>query len=336
MTNKPTISVIIPAYNVPDCLIHAVDSALAQTMAPLEILIIDDHSTDNTLALAQALTGAHREVQVYSVPEGRDGVSAARNYGMEKASGELLTFLDADDTLEPTMLETLVQLMQETGADIVGCDFRNGDGSTKTYRGADIIARAILIDHDTRVWSKLYTRRSIKGITFPEDMTIGEDMLFLLSAAADRELTYVVTQQRLYNYTVNPVGAMERPFVPSYMDQIHCWDRAEQIMRTHDSVTTQESDSQGILTTDTFLRLRAVQIVSACLVGAKIARLPGKEQRQYVKEWNSARVSLKRYLLDSGARDYLPHGYGMKATLLDKAPHVFEVLCKKKQAYHNM
>lgn len=336
MTNQPTISVIIPAYNAPDSLIAAIDSALAQTYAPKEIIVIDDHSTDTTLQVAEALAATHHQVQVYAVPEGKSGVSAARNLGMAKATGDLITFLDADDSLDPAMLETLVHLMQETDADIVGCDFRGGDGSNKIYRGKDIISLAILIDHDTRVWSKLYTRKAIKGITFPEDMTIGEDMLFLLSAAADRDLTYVVTQQLLYHYTVNPVGAMERPFIPSYMDQIRCWDRAEQIMRDHDSVITQETQSQGILTTDTYLRLRAIQIVSACLVGSKIAKLPSKEQRQYVKEWNSARVSLKKYLQDSGARDYLPHGYGMKATLLDKAPHMFEVLCKKKQSYQNI
>lgn len=85
-----------------------------------------------------------------------------------------------------------------------------------------------------------------------------------------------------------------------------------------------------VLDGETFLRLRAVQIVSAVLVGSKIARLPGKEQTQYVNEWNSARVSLKRYLLDRGARNYLPHGYRMKATLMDKAPLMFDVLCKKK------
>lgn len=323
MTNKPSISVIIPAYNEPSNLIRAVDSARLQTYTPLEILVIDDHSTDNTAEVAQALAAAHREVRFCQVPEGRNGVSAARNVGLEQARGELITFLDADDALEPTMLEVLVGLMQETEADIVGCDFREGDGSTKTYRGHDIISRGILIDHDTRVWSKLYRRAAMHGVRFREDMTIGEDMLFLLSVAAYCELTYVVTQQRLYDYTINPIGAMERPFTPSYMDQIRCWDAAEEML--------QES-----LDTETFLRLRAIQIVSAVLVGSKIAALPAAQRHQYASQWESARASLHRYLEDRGARPYLPHGYGTKSTLMDKAPHVFEALCKKRQAYRNI
>lgn len=315
-----TISVIIPVYNEPTGLMHAVDSALAQTLAPTEILIVDDHSTDNTPEVARTLAATHREVRFCEVPKGRDGVSAARNVGLSQARGDLITFLDADDALEPTMLEVLTGLLEETGADVVGCDFRDGDGQNVTYHSKRFLQQAMLIEHDTRVWSKLYTRKAIDGITFPEDMTIGEDMLFLVGIMARQDLVYVLTHQRLYDYTINPQGAMERRFAPSYMDQIRCWDRAEELVG-------------GTLDADMLLRLRAVQVVSAVLVGSKIAALPGSERAQYNTEWVTARASLRRYLEDRGCLPYLPHGYRTKSRLMNRFPHLFVLFCKKRYAH---
>lgn len=230
--NQPTISMIIPTYNAEAFVTRAVESALAQTCAPTEIIIVD-HSSDNTLQIAQALAASHPCIHVYSIEA--SGVSAARNYGAAHATGELITYLDADDTLAPTMLEELVRLLQETGADIVGCDFREGDGSTTIYRGSEIITQAILAEHDTRIWSKLYRRSAIADVTFLESLTIGEDMLYFLTAALRTDLTYALLRRPLYHYTVNPKGAMERPFTPSYMDQIRCWDYAEGLLVAHDA-----------------------------------------------------------------------------------------------------
>lgn len=325
MAKRQSISVIIPVQNGADCLPRAVESALAQTYAPKEILIIEDNSTDDTLAVARQLEAAHESVHVYAVET--EGVSPARNMGLRQATGELITFLDADDTMRPTMLEVLVMLMNETKADIAGCDFRDGDGTIHTYEGKEIITKAILADHDTRIWSKLFTRAAIGNATFEEDMTIGEDMLFLLSMATQQHLTYAMTEENLYSYTINPVGAMERPFTLSYMDQIRCWDRVEEILRAHDKAVMERDpraiDEEGILSTEQFLRLRAIQIVSAVLVGYKIALLPRAQRREYETQWQSARASLRRYREDAGSRKYLPEGYPLKAELMDNYPRLF-------------
>lgn len=325
--NQPTISMIIPTYNAEAFVTRAVESALAQTCAPTEIIIVD-HSSDNTLQIAQALAASHPCIHVYSIEAA--GVSAARNYGAAHATGELITYLDADDTLAPTMLEELVRLLQETGADIAGCDFRDGDGSTTIYRGSEIITQAILAEHDTRIWSKLYRRSAIADVTFLESLTIGEDMLYFLTAALRTDLTYALLRRPLYHYTVNPKGAMERPFTPSYMDQIRCWDYAEGLLVAHDARILGETGAAPqdiLLTPDTYARLAAIQTVSAILVASKIARLDRSQRAQYESEWDAARASLRRYRENRKARDYYPQGYALKASLLEHAPALFCLLC---------
>lgn len=325
------ISVIIPTYNVASCLGRAVESVLAQTYAPAEIILVEDHSTDETLRVARELEAAHEIVHVYAL--GSEGVSAARNYGASQATGDAITYLDADDTMEQTMLEELVRLLEETGADIAGCDFRDGDGSVVTYRGKEIVQQAILTDRDTRVWSKLYRRAAIEGVVFPEPMTIGEDMLYLLAAAVRQDLTYAVVHKRLYNYTVNPEGAMERPFTPSYMDQIRCWDLAAEILYEHDTRLLEqhpgEQHPERLLTPESYARLCAIQTVSAVLVASKLAALPPAEREQYAAEWESMLSSLARYRENRRSREYYPAGYGIKVNLLEKAPALFIAACRK-------
>lgn len=101
-----TVSVVIPAYNYARFLAQAVDSALAQTYPPLEILIVDDGSTDDT---AKLVAGRYRDsTRVRYIHQNNAGLSAARNTGVQNARGELVAFLDADDYWMPDFLKEIV------------------------------------------------------------------------------------------------------------------------------------------------------------------------------------------------------------------------------------
>lgn len=100
MTRNPTISVVIPAFNTSLYIGEAIQSALDQSLAPLEVIIADDGSTDNTADIAE---GFGDPVRVFRRPHG--GISAARNFGVAQAQGELLAFLDSDDLWTPQKLE---------------------------------------------------------------------------------------------------------------------------------------------------------------------------------------------------------------------------------------
>ena len=105
MTNSPTVSVIIPTYNRAPMVAETVRSAAAQSHAPLEIIVVDDGSTDDTAAVLQTLTG------VTVVRRANGGVAAARNSGVEIATGEWLAFLDCEDLWEPNKLELQLRIL---------------------------------------------------------------------------------------------------------------------------------------------------------------------------------------------------------------------------------
>lgn len=104
--DRELVSVIIPAYNVDKFLGECVRSLLCQTYTNYEIIIIDDGSTDNTYVIGESLTFESTKVEVFR--QENQGVSVARNVGMQKAKGEFYVFVDADDIVAPRYIETLV------------------------------------------------------------------------------------------------------------------------------------------------------------------------------------------------------------------------------------
>ena len=126
--NRPILlSVIVPAYNVMDCLERCTDSIRRQTIPNMEIIIVDDGSTDNTGALAEKIALMDKRVRVFHKENG--GSSSARNVGIENARGEYLGFVDADDYIEPEMYERLLRValseqlsMVQTSRDEIGQD----------------------------------------------------------------------------------------------------------------------------------------------------------------------------------------------------------------------
>jgi glycosyltransferase involved in cell wall biosynthesis len=103
---KPTLSVIVPVYNVEPYLRACVDSILAQTFRDFELILVDDGSTDGCPALCDAYEGQDPRVRVIHKENG--GLSSARNAGMRSARAELLSFIDSDDFVHPQMFQTLV------------------------------------------------------------------------------------------------------------------------------------------------------------------------------------------------------------------------------------
>ena len=109
------ISVIVPVYNVQDYLSECVQSILNQTFSDFELLLIDDGSTDHSGEIADQLEDLDPRIQVYHKKNG--GLSDARNYGLERAQGEYLAFIDSDDYVAANYLETLINLIVEYSAD---------------------------------------------------------------------------------------------------------------------------------------------------------------------------------------------------------------------------
>ena len=182
-----TVSVIIPVYNCAAYLADCLDSVLAQTYQKLQIILIDDGSTDGSGEICDRYAARDSRIQV--AHQANQGASAARNAGLELAKGDWITFVDSDDTTQPELYEFLVGLAQTHQADIAHCGYRkmHFDGTFKDVEGTNILleqdpmeACQCLLEgrHFTGgLWNKLYRRELFQGIRFDADLKINEDVL---------------------------------------------------------------------------------------------------------------------------------------------------------------
>lgn len=116
MNNEPLISVIVPVYNVEQYLDRCLQSIVGQTYARLEILVVDDGSTDGCPSLCDQW--AQRDSRIRVIHKSNGGLSDARNAAMDVMTGEMVTMIDSDDWVEPAYVSTLLTLMRDTDADI--------------------------------------------------------------------------------------------------------------------------------------------------------------------------------------------------------------------------
>lgn len=206
------ISVIVPFFNAASTLDKCIKSILKQTYKNFELLLIDDASTDNSFEVANKYTYIDRRVKVQSKVHA--GVSAARNYALSIATGDLIQCVDADDYIEPEMFETMVTLITKENADIAVCNhdhpcIHNHFGDTVlTLDSKD----AYLTFYQSTFaallpWNKLWRREAIKE-NFDETTGFCEDDLFFLSNMKNAKKV-VGTSKVLYHYYVAPYTCPE-------------------------------------------------------------------------------------------------------------------------------
>ena len=320
---QPLISVIVPVYNGQDYLEKCIESIEEQTYENLEIIIINDGSTDNTSGVCISLQKRFDNIRV--IFTGDEGVSAARNAGIKSAKGAFITFVDADDRLRTKTLQILYECIIETGSDVAGCNFKQWEKEEEwegflsnryaiekpvKYTASDYLREQIL-KGNSRCWSKLYRRAAIGNLRFQEGLTIGEDMLFLV-----RLLPYVrgiaETEYPGYGYFYNPKGAMNRKFTKHYMDQITCWELArEEILKIDQKLNDQ---------------VTVILIMGILLTAGKLASLSLKERRQMKQYIRICHDKLKEESCIAGAYEGLPRDYKIKMKLFLHVPQLYMFL----------
>lgn len=211
----PLVSVIVPVYNAERYLRQCVRSVLQQTISDLEVILVDDGSKDDSLTICNDLAAEDPRVQVVSTKNG--GAGAARNAGIAVATGTLLYFLDADDWVEPELLQRLtekINLADEGTMAICARYIESADGSNRkawlpVREGrkwqheniADCVANLDEANVFNYVWDRLYFRSVLEkhNIRFETHFTTGEDLGFNL-----RYFRYVtrceLVMQPLYHY----------------------------------------------------------------------------------------------------------------------------------------
>ena len=237
------ISIIIPVYNAANYLQDTVQSVLNQDYQDMEIILVNDGSTDHSLALCKEMQLKDTRIKV--IDQKNAGVSVARNNGMKASKGEYLLFIDADDLLEKDMVSTLYNKAVETGADIVSCGaalvkdgvvIREEFGTNKlyTYNNEEAL-KFFLIGNRVNigVWTKLFKRSVIEGIEYRKDIRINEDKLFIFEALL-RVNKYVVYDVSKYKY-IQRESSATRTFDARWFDTIDVADQMVEIIRNEKS-----------------------------------------------------------------------------------------------------
>ena len=209
------VSVVIPVYKAEPYLRDCVDSVLAQTYPNLEIILVDDGSPDGCYAICDEYAAADHRVRV--IHKENSGVSDTRNRGLEVAKGEWITFVDSDDMLAPSMIETLVEACSdcETVAAVVFSRFKNGEMPVSTDASELISCADIPAFTRCRgglfVWGVLYSHSCIEKLRLRFDISLGNledvtwNMCYLGHAS---KLQYI--SGSLYHYRQNPTSITSR------------------------------------------------------------------------------------------------------------------------------
>ncbi len=205
------ISIIVPAYNAEATIERCILSVLHQTYTNIELILIDDGSTDETFSICKKYSNTCDNV--IAINKDNTGVSAARNAGIAVASGVYVMFADADDFLDATMCEKLVLLLKVKESDAVICGYRRVEGGSyikKIFINETINSKKCFMEKFPFIfenaffnplWNKIY-KKSLITSWFDENFSIGEDLIFNINYFKNCNKVSLI-EESLYNYTIN-------------------------------------------------------------------------------------------------------------------------------------
>ncbi len=212
---RPLVSIIVPVYNSKKWLKSCLDSILNQSYQNIEVLLIDDGSKDESVHICDEY--GEKDFRVRVIHKKNEGVSIARNYGINASKGEFLQFVDSDDIIHPKMTEQLVKIINEKKADVAMCDVvnikekemlgYNFQDLEKIYVGEmtkqEVLKNIIRDDGFSGfVFNKLFRKDIIKmneNVRFDSAITICEDLLFCCEYLSNVKKV-VYTNEKLYGY----------------------------------------------------------------------------------------------------------------------------------------
>lgn len=222
------ISIIVPVYNVEPYLARCVESLLRQTHEHLEIILVDDGSTDGCPRICDHY--AEKDLRIQVIHKGNGGLSDARNAGLKIAQGNFIGFVDSDDWIADDMYSTLLNCLQKHGADVAECgyviaegghnpDEVKGDGGELVFSAEDAL-KELLLERSlkTVVWNKLYRKSVLEGEFFPFGK-YSEDV-FWTYRVLGRSRAVVCTEKSMYFYFQRAGSIMDDSFNVRRLDAL--------------------------------------------------------------------------------------------------------------------
>lgn len=236
------VSILVPVYNAAPTLARCLESIVNQTYRNLQIILLNDGSTDESSNICQAYASQDARIEYYY--QVNRGVAAARNRLLNLSRGNYILYIDADDWIEATMVERMLHYLDKHAAvcDIVMCasdsaeyprDFQTHSPMVTRFSGFELLKAFLQHSKITgMLWNKLIPRRLITGINFNEAIQYGEDALFLWPVLC-RSKGLLATNEILYHYMLVNTSISHKPFSPVKYGAVHVWQQIEQDVRTN-------------------------------------------------------------------------------------------------------
>lgn len=213
---NPKVSIIVPVYNVSQYIVKCLDSIYGQTYNNIELILVDDCGSDDSMTIVHDYLASHVSIEAHIISHQKNrGLSAARNSGMEKASGEYIYFLDSDDYITPDCIEALVKPLYHKKYDVVVGDYQysNDENSDLKLQNVELSGQQILDSYANGLWyvmawNKLCRKDFLldNRLTFEEGY-LHEDVIWSFKLACKAQSMYVINKVT-YHYLVRSSSIM--------------------------------------------------------------------------------------------------------------------------------
>lgn len=233
--SKFRISIVVPIYNTEKYLERCINSILNQSYSNIELILVDDGSTDGSGEICDRL--AYKDKRVKVIHTKNNGLSKARNIGIEHSTGSYIAFVDSDDYIHEDMYNDMVKIIKNNDVDIVYCNYL--EGSLDKYRfnkykdlKIDIFDSKKILELSYKkesskylvVWNKLIKKQIINDIKFDEDIKIGEDHIFCNKIYNKAKKIGYINNQYYYYYRGNENSVCnDNKNIEKRMDQIRSY-----------------------------------------------------------------------------------------------------------------
>lgn len=241
------VSIIVPIYNSERYLSKCIESLLSQTYKRMEIVLIDDGSSDRSREIISKYAARYKNIKAI-LQDQNQGASIARNTGIDNATGEYLTFVDADDVISPNMIEELVDVALEHESDIVTCLFKTFADDIRFVDNNDSVIEAIGTEKflvevmygqklDSGPWAKLIRRGFVGDKRFDERLIIGEDLDFICNILYKQNANIALVNKAMYGYRLHQDSLMAQEYSDLYLQYFRTINKwAEKLNRTYESL----------------------------------------------------------------------------------------------------
>lgn len=217
---KDKISIIVPVFNLENYIENCIKSLIAQTYNNIEIILINDGSTDNSAKILDKYSRLDKRIKL--IHKNNEGVSKARNTGLNESNGKYITFVDGDDTVDENYVEFLYRSLIDNNADISICGHRDLKNENIIFETKDYIKLSNNIEalkmlfetnyFSTTIWAKMYKRELFNENRFDETVAVAEDLDLLYRIFEKANVIYINTKERHYNTLIRSGSASRKGY----------------------------------------------------------------------------------------------------------------------------